>query len=114
VAEAIATLQKKVSALLGRPGGFLAPPPPELTLSRVSGEVGGLYGLVGGADAAPTSSGVAAMADLEHEFAGVMDRWNEIKSTDLPALNRQLSAADLPEIRVRAEEQPATESEEIE
>jgi len=33
----------------------------------------------------------------------VMQRWNALKNTDLPALNRQLRTANLPEVQLRAE-----------
>jgi len=35
-----------------------------------------------------------------------MKRWEEIKTTDLPALNRQLGTANLPEIRLESKPEP--------
>jgi len=114
LAKSVAELEKKALALLGGPGGFFAAPPPAPTVGWVNSEVAGLYGEVEGADAAPTASQVAALHEVENQFSGVMARWNDIKTTDLPALNHQLSSASLPEIRLRAETQPATESEDEE
>ncbi|HUI41805.1 MAG TPA: glycoside hydrolase [Terriglobia bacterium] len=114
VSDSIAGLQKKMTEVVGRPGGFFAPPSPEVTLARVGGEVGGLYGPVGGADAAPTATQAAAMAEVERDYSDVMRRWSALKTTDVPALNRQLSGASLPEIRLEAKPQPAEESEDVE
>jgi photosystem II stability/assembly factor-like uncharacterized protein len=114
ISDSANALLKKVTALLGRSGGFFATPSPEATLSRVSGEVGALYSQIDAADAAPTAPQIAGMADVKHEVSDVMARWSAVKTTDVPALNRQLSGAGLPEIRLRAEAQPATESEDEE
>ena len=107
----MAALRKKVSGLArGReeaPGARA----PEATLSQVAGELGQLYGQVCSADVAPTSSQAAALAVVEKNYAAVMARWNAIKSSDLPALNRQLSGAGLSEIKLEAEPEPASESE---
>jgi len=76
--------------------------------------VGGLYGQVGRADFAPTATQMAALPSVEKDHAAVMGRWKAIKSTDLAALNRQLSAGGLPEIKLKAEPTPASESEDEE
>jgi hypothetical protein len=115
VVDAVGALRKKVAGLAGGGrGGFLAPPSPEATLSRVAGEIGGLYGQVGSSDAAPTATQTAAFATVEKDHAAVMARWKAIKSTDLPALNRQLSGAGLSVIKPKAEPEPASESEDEE
>ncbi len=41
--DAIAAIDKKLTALLGAPGGFFAPPSQEASLSRVNGQAGTLY-----------------------------------------------------------------------
>jgi photosystem II stability/assembly factor-like uncharacterized protein len=111
LAEAVSALRAKVSALLGsRPGRF-APGPSAATLSRVAGEAGGLYGQAGGADVAPTATLMAALAVVQKDYGEVMGRWKAIKSRDLPALNSQLSAGGLTVIKLRAEPEPASESE---
>jgi len=114
VADPVGALRKKVSALAGSRGGFFAPPSPEVTLSRVAGEMGQLYGQVGSSDAAPTAAQTAALAAIEKDDAVVMARWKAIESTDLPALNRQLSGAGLAVIKLRAEPEPSSESEDEE
>jgi hypothetical protein len=57
---------------------------------------------VGQSDAAPTAAQINAAADAEHNFSAVMKRWEEIKKTDLAALNRQLRGANLPEINLES------------
>jgi photosystem II stability/assembly factor-like uncharacterized protein len=109
VGEASKALEKKLAAFLGAPREFFGPVSPELTLSRLRGEVGGLYGSVGSADATPTASQASALAGIERDFPKVMKRWEEIKTTDLPALNRQLQASNLPEIRLESKPQPEEE-----
>jgi hypothetical protein len=114
IADAVGALRKKVTALAGGGGGrgrFSAPPSSEATLSRVAGELGGLYGGIGGSDAAPTATQAAAFAAAEKDAAAVMARWKAIKSTDIPPLNRQLSGAGFTVIKLKAEPEPASESE---
>lgn len=110
LSDSIAALQKRVHDLMGAAGGFFAPPSPEATLSRVSGDVGGLYAAVGAADATPTASEVAAMAAVEQESSEVMKRWSAIKSDGLAQLNRQLSTAGQPQITLK----PVAQQEESE
>jgi hypothetical protein len=104
--EGIKALDKKLEAILGARGGFFGPVSPELTLGRLRGEVGALYGGVGNADATPTASQVAALAGIERDFPTLMKRWLEVKATDLPALNRQLRGENLPEVRLESKPEP--------
>ncbi len=115
VADAVSALRKKASALAGaRGGGFFAPPSAEPSISRASGEVGGLYTQVSHVDAAPTATQTAALASAEKDEAEVMARWKAIKSTDIPALNKQLGGAGLTVIKLKAEPEPASESDDEE
>ncbi len=47
------------------------------------------------ADVAPTSATLASAASAQTAAAGVMTRWNALKTVDLPALNAVLKAAGL-------------------
>jgi photosystem II stability/assembly factor-like uncharacterized protein len=111
VADAAAALRKKLSALAGSQGESPAPASTDVTLSHVAGDLRELYGAMGGADTAPSATQTAALAAVEKDNAEVMDRWKAIKSTDLPALNRQLSGAGIAVIELKAEPEPASESE---
>jgi hypothetical protein len=114
LAEAVNSLRAKVSALLGSRAGRFAPAPSAATLTRVAGEVGGLYGQAGGADVAPTATLMAALAVVQKDYGEVMGRWKAIKSGELSALNSQLSAGGLSVIELRAEPEPASETEDEE
>ena len=76
------------------------------TLTRLSGNVGTLYGDVDSADAAPTAAQTKAVGESERDITEVMKRWNELKKKDIPSLNTQLRQANLPELRLGPESQP--------
>ena len=100
--ETIEAFEKKLTALLGAPGGFFAPPSQEVTLGRVNGQASTLYMQVWQADAEPTSTQMEALAGTERDSADVLKRWNDFKSTDLPALNRVLRESKVPEVNLGA------------
>ncbi len=99
LAESIKALDQKVDAILGGTTPAAASTASEPTLTRENGAVNTLYGGVGQADAAPTTAQINAVTDTERDLAAVMKRWEELKQSDLPAVNRQLKKANLPEIR---------------
>jgi photosystem II stability/assembly factor-like uncharacterized protein len=100
LAESIAALDQKMGTILGGTTPAVASAAPEPTLTRENGAVSTLYASVGQADAAPTAAQINAVADTERDLSAVMKRWDEIKKSDLPALNRQLKNADLSEIHL--------------
>ena len=53
-------------------------------------------------DAEPTTAQLQASGTLDHDRDDVMRRWNEFKQTDLPAMNRLLRQANIPEINPQA------------
>ncbi|MFI5094319.1 MAG: WD40/YVTN/BNR-like repeat-containing protein [Candidatus Acidiferrales bacterium] len=114
VGEAISALDKKVSALLGGGGGFFAPPSPNPTLSRANGEASTLYGEVGRADATPTAAQMNAAAEAEKIFVAVSEQWKDLMAVDLPALNRQLHEANLPEIHLESKAPAQDDSGDVE
>jgi photosystem II stability/assembly factor-like uncharacterized protein len=103
--DAIDAFGKKLTALLGSSGGFLAPPSDELTLSHLNSQTDTLYGQVWQADAEPTVPQQQALAALEHDSESLMMRWKEFKNSDVPALNRVLHESNIPEIRPEIETQ---------
>jgi photosystem II stability/assembly factor-like uncharacterized protein len=107
VAEAIAALDQKAEALAGGPGGRggggpFAPGGGSDTLASVSGSLRSLMGLLQGADVAPTTQALAAVAERRRALATLMARWNEIKARDIPALNVQLRKSNLPELKLES------------
>jgi hypothetical protein len=113
LAETIAALDKKVSALVGG-GGFFAPPSPTPTLGRVNSEVSSVYGELERGDATPTVAQANAVAENEKSFAAVMKQWKDLKTTEIPALNKQLRDASLPEIALEAKPTEEEDSDDIE
>jgi photosystem II stability/assembly factor-like uncharacterized protein len=103
VHDSVQAFQNKLVGILGAPAGFAAPPANEITLSRVNGQVAILYGQVWQVDAEPTTSQSAAVAATEHDAQDVMQRWDALRTVDLPALNRTLTDANLPEVKIDAD-----------
>jgi photosystem II stability/assembly factor-like uncharacterized protein len=107
-AELKQSLQKQdkaFAALLAgepKPGGGEGEP----GLDEVAGEAEGLYGQVGQADAAPTMAQTKASQHLNAEMEEVLNKWQKLKATAIPALNHQLSQAHLPTLR--PEQRPET------
>jgi photosystem II stability/assembly factor-like uncharacterized protein len=97
--DSVQAFHKRLAAVLGVPSGLLAPVAEQVTLAQVSGEVTTLYGQVWQVDAEPTKAQLEAAAATEHAAAEVMQRWDELKSSDLPVLNRELRSAHLPEVQ---------------
>jgi hypothetical protein len=95
-AEAIKELTEKVEAVLD--GEHPAGGTPAPGLGGVVGNVYALYGTVGQADAGPTAAQVTAAGELSRQVPDLIKRWQAIVSTQVPALNRRLKAAHLPEI----------------
>ncbi len=101
--DAVKKFQNKLGEIVGAPGGFFAPPAEAATLSRVNGQIATLYGGVWQADAAPTTAQTAAAASAERDAKQIMQRWQTFKSSDIPALNRRLRDANLPEVKLAAD-----------
>jgi photosystem II stability/assembly factor-like uncharacterized protein len=101
--DSIEALQKTLNSVLGAPPGFGAPSSSEVTLGRVNGQVATLYGQVWQADAEPTVAQSEASATAEHDARDVLERWDTFKSSDLPALNRVLHDANLPELKIESD-----------
>jgi photosystem II stability/assembly factor-like uncharacterized protein len=117
-AGALSESMKALDQKLGTVLRGLTPPPadaaPEPTLTSANASVATLYGSVGQADVAPTTAQVNAAANTEGDLSALMKRWEEIKDSDLPALNRRLKNANLPEIRLESNtpsEEPQTDEE---
>lgn len=98
--DALKNFQNKLNEVVGAPAGFLAPPTEAATLSRLNGQISVLYGEVWQADAAPTTAQAEDAASTERDAPQVMQRWEVLKSSDLPTLNRALHNTNLPELNL--------------
>jgi hypothetical protein len=104
VADSLASFEQEVSSMVGGGGGrrFRRAPAgtAEPTFNRVSGELQGLMDLFQGADAEPTTQGVAAFNATEKNLTRLFERWNTFQKNNLVKLNDQLKAAGLPSLVV--------------
>jgi hypothetical protein len=98
--DAIDALQAKLTAVLGAPGGFVAPPSDQVTLARLNSQASALYQQIWQADVEPTSSQTEILSTADRDANGVLARWNELKSSELPSINRTLRQANAPEVQV--------------
>ena len=105
LADSIKAVDQKVKITLHGPTPPVAGVPPEPNLTRESAAVGMLYGAIGQADAAPTAAQLNAVVETERELTAVMKRWDEIKTSDVPVLNRQLKKTNVQEIRIETKQQ---------
>jgi photosystem II stability/assembly factor-like uncharacterized protein len=103
VQNAAQTMETKLAALLGTPAGATAPPADTVTLSRVNGQIATLYGQVWQADAEPTAAQSEGAAAVERDASDAVKRWETLKTTDLPALNRVLRGVKLPEVQIKSD-----------
>jgi photosystem II stability/assembly factor-like uncharacterized protein len=101
LSESVKALDQKVGTILRGPTPAV-PGASEPTLTRASAAVDALYTGVGQADAEPTTAQINAAADTERDLSGLMKQWEEIKNSNLPALNRQLKSANLAEIHLES------------
>jgi len=94
-------LSEKLQALAGGAGpgaaaaaGASARP----TIASVTGRLRTLFNLIEDVDVAPTPQVAAAVPIVSGESRTVQESWQGITAQDIPALNRELRAAGLPEI----------------
>ena len=100
--DSVVAFQAKLAAVLGASGGFFAPPSAEVTLARVNGQAATLYSQVWQADAAPTQAQSEAISTATRDALDALKRWDDLKASDLPALNRALRAANLQELQIES------------
>jgi hypothetical protein len=105
LATSFKDLDKKVSAILQGPSGGDGTQP---SLTSVNGSASAVYAELDRADARPTWAQEEAASKIEKDSATAAKQWDNLKSQDLPALNRQLHATKRPEIRL----EPSKDSDE--
>jgi photosystem II stability/assembly factor-like uncharacterized protein len=104
-ADAIKAFQQKLDSVVGREAGRRGGPPPQgqqpaaESLTTVRAGLIALMDQLQQADVAPTQPQIAGVAERRKGIAPAMQRWQEIQKTDLPALNQQLKAAGLQELK---------------
>jgi hypothetical protein len=105
--QAAASLDARAKALAeGGQGGRRGPGQgrgsrgEEPALAPLNDQLAGLLVAVDGSDAAPTTQQEAAAQQLERRLAGLLARWQELRSRDLPALDQELERAGLPPLRL--------------
>jgi hypothetical protein len=54
-------------------------------------------------DAEPTAAQNEALAGIERDSASALQRWDDFKKTELPALNRALKQSQAPEIDLHSD-----------
>jgi hypothetical protein len=104
LANILDALDKRVSAILGKPPagelGGTPEPTDRTTLRYVSGALGQVERVVESDDAAPSADASAAYAQDDQIAQAALAKWEAIVSTDLPALNKELHRAKIDEIEL--------------
>ena len=77
-----------------------------MALARLNGDLATLYALVESADAAPTSQALEAAAQRLQALDVALAAWRTLREQNLEELNRQLRAAGMTPIAVRARPEP--------
>ena len=91
-----AKLRKIAGGEEGEGGGRRGGPAGPATLSSVRTQLARLEHSIENADAAPTTSQTAGAAEIAKPLPDLLEQWNQLKSTDLKAINQQLRNQNLP------------------
>jgi hypothetical protein len=98
-AKLAADLDAKAAAIEGKPDGTLYLSKPEgRSLARLNTGFAALLSALDTADAAPTTQEDSMFAELEKALQEQLATWEQVKSQDIPELNKQLKKAGLPPI----------------
>jgi hypothetical protein len=98
---ALDAFDQKIKTVVGEGGRRPRGGTPD-TLVAMRGALQALMGTFQDADFPPTSQAAAAVPELTNAAPALINKWTEIKTTDLPTLNQQLRAAKLTEISTSA------------
>jgi DNA repair exonuclease SbcCD ATPase subunit len=66
--------------------------------TQLNSKLGYLTGVIDSADSAPTEAEVAVFADLDKQLDAQLQKWRDILSKDLPALNESMRKANVPSV----------------
>ncbi len=101
-AGAVSEMDSRLAALGGEPGrsrGRGGAPGAD-TLNSLNGTLGALLQALQEADAPPTGSTAAAVADRLNALDPLMQRWDALKKQGVPAINGKLQSANLPMLQL--------------
>jgi hypothetical protein len=101
-ADDINAVEKKLGELEGTPGGYGVRARSD-TLAGLNSSLATVYAIVDSGDAAPTSQAIATFSELQKSLTALVEKWQQIKSGDIGALNQKLRSANLPPIDVSPE-----------
>jgi DNA repair exonuclease SbcCD ATPase subunit len=93
LAESLAALDAKTSALENGPGNSASP---QTNLSQLHSRLSSLLEVLQQSDAAATTQAVAASGEFQKQLRELLSAWRQLKSDDVEAVNAQLRAAKLP------------------
>jgi len=96
----IKALDEEISVVLDGPKDSTGSASAAPALGRANSNLIALYKEVEKADVEPTVAQSEAFTRTADELAATLKQWNELKNTELAALNRQLSASGMPEVRL--------------
>jgi hypothetical protein len=95
-AEELEAKLKKIAGAEGEGGGRRFGPGGPATLDSVRTQLARLEHSIQNADAAPTTSQTAAAAEIAKPLPVLLEQWEQLKATDLKAINQQLRRQNLP------------------
>ncbi len=99
----INALTERLQTLIGASGGPGAPTPAvtgaRATVTGTTGRLRTLFGLIEEVDVAPTPQAAAGVVEVVRDSRSLQESWQTIKSQDIPAVNRELRAAGLAELK---------------
>jgi photosystem II stability/assembly factor-like uncharacterized protein len=104
---AVKALDQKVQMLMGGGGRRPGPGAEAPTLGGLRTRYLTLFGILQEADVTPSTQASAAVTELQKQLPPLMQRWSAVKAQDLPALNKQLKDANLPELKLESAALPA-------
>jgi photosystem II stability/assembly factor-like uncharacterized protein len=106
LSTALAGLDGKAARLEGTSGETFLRGPQGVSFARLNSALATIYGNIDSADAAPTTQAVDMFHQVANALTSQLATWNQITSTEIPAVNKQLQKARLPEISITAPPPP--------
>ncbi len=101
IAKSTAELDAKAASIEGEEGDYSArylSTPEGRSLARLNSGISALVSALDTADAAPTTQQVAMFVELDKALEEQLAAWAQLKSKDIPELNKELKKAGLPMI----------------